>query len=96
MVETTGGDKHLHGVHDLPVHEEGGEKAQCGDVPCPVLPLGCSLTQFASFQNAWNQFSEQYKSWLREERQYVVNYQLNYMLLASIPEPVITERKTLQ
>ena len=96
MVETTGGDKQLHVVHDLPVHEEGGEKAQCGDVPCPVLPLGCSLTQFASFQNAWNQFSEQYKSWLREERQYVVNYQLNYMLLASIPEPVITERKTLQ
>ena len=79
-------------ARDLLVHEapddtqEGGEEIQFGEVPRPVLPLGCSLTQFASFQNAWNQFYEQHKSWHRDESQHVVNYELNYKLLASIPE----------
>ena len=74
-------------VHDAPDDtQEGGEEIQFGEVPRPVLPLGCSLTQFASFQNAWNQFYEQHKSWHRDESQHVVNYELNYKLLASIPE----------
>ena len=97
VVKTTCGDKRVHMVHGLPLHEapddakEGGEEVQRGEVPHSVLPPDCSLTQFASFQNAWNHFSEQYKSWHRDESQYVVNYELNYKLLASIPEPLEDE-----
>ena len=83
MVKTTGGDKQLHMVHDIPVHEapddthERGEEAQRGRMPRPVLPRGCSLTQFTSFQHAWNNFSEQYKSRHIDESQHKINYQLN-------------------
>ena len=97
VVKTTCGDKRVHMVHGLPLHEapddakEGGEEVQRGEVPHSVLPPDCSLTQFASFQNAWNHFSEQYKSWHRDESQYVVHYELNYKLLASIPEPLEDE-----
>ena len=67
-------------------NREFDEEVQCGEVSCPVLPWGCSITQFNSFKYAWDNFSQQYKSRNeQDESQYVINYQLNYQLLDSIP-----------
>ena len=66
-------------------NKEFDEEVQCGEVSCPVLPWGCSITQFNSFKYAWDNFSKQYKSKNeQDESQYVINYQMNYQLLDSI------------
>ena len=54
----------------------------------PVLPRGCSVGQFQSFKLDWDWYAEKYRSQLREEHVFRLNYLVNYELLASIPAPL--------
>ena len=56
----------------------------------PVLPRGCSVVGFKSFNMAWALYAEKYRSQYLDQHPWEVdelrlNYLLNYELLSSIP-----------
>ena len=93
---------HLQQGHNLPADvgvggtPEGEAEVVPGDVKRPVLPRNSSVKQFNTFKLDWTEYAQIFRSRCREQQgeeeymlnQYMVNYMLNYELLASTPDTV--------